>query len=345
MARRVLTAVGLVGILGGAGCFGAAPDVPPTPVVPKRPATPMPPRATLQGVLWVAQGGALRRVDVATGLVSGVDACPSSGRALDAHGQAGVLVACDAEGGATLAQVVAGAARPVAPDLRGVSAAAWHPSGSWALVTTSGEAGSALWRVDVTGEVAPWGADVGEVSEAGFAPDGARVAFVRGAGDARDVVVATAAGGGVLTLGGEPGPDVAPRWSPDGQNVAWITTRPEGPRAWVSTADGGRSISLLPPGDGGHSHVRWSPDGTYVAVDEARPGRALVRVVSLKGKRGLRTSHLSDGHAAWSPDARWVAFDRQGPEGTDVFVMEVPEGREVEVLRGASVQLWELRGP
>ena len=197
-----------------------------------------------------------------------------------------------------------------------------------------------------------------------FAPDGARVYFVRtrpvrgswaGSSYRMDVPslmqVAASGGDAATVLDGLVDPPGTKRWmgfirepavSPDGKTVAFATDLPDPTKTDVV-------IKLLNLANGkitnpgfpevaplGQQDPAWRPDGqvlayVYNARDGAKGAPQLVAYTPATGKRRFITGpgYL---HPSWSPDGNYIAATRTSAFGTDVVIISAATGAEVAQL-------------
>jgi Tol biopolymer transport system component len=162
-------------------------------------------------------------------------------------------------------------------------------------------------------------------SEATWAPDGARIAFVRTEGTSSDIYVMNADGSNVVrrTDGG----GYSPAWSPDGTRIAFSSLRDGQYRIYVMRVDEDWWNPAPLGFDTGHNaHPAWSPDGSRIAfVSDWRAYDFLseLYVMNADGSnlRLVLSSPFffpSDGHLvyywqpAWSPDGGTIALTSCG---------------------------------
>jgi Tol biopolymer transport system component len=102
--------------------------------------------------------------------------------------------------------------------------------------------------------------------DAGFSPDGTRIAFSLGTDGGRaDVYAMNADGSGraaLTRLGPGDGRPMSPVWSPDGRQVAFLL--PGSLRVANADGSGGRVLARFPEGIF-PSSLAWSPDGRSIA--------------------------------------------------------------------------------
>ena len=153
-------------------------------------------------------------------------------------------------------------------------------------------------------------------------PDGARIAFERGADASRNIYVMDADGSNVRRLTTEPGGNFDPSWSPDGRSIVFESRRDGNSEIYVLAVDSLRQTRLTqhPATD---SDPAFSPDGRFIAFDSDRSGnREIYRMTASGGDVTRLTSRAEqDSDAAWSPDGRLIAFEAERGPNFDIFVM------------------------
>ena len=160
---------------------------------------------------------------------------------------------------------------------------------------------------DGTSDPVPLGSDTVAERHPTWAPDGARVAFIRsGAG----IYVQSSTGSPAATfLTGSSG-TLGPNWSPDGSRIATIYSPASSYTVRVIRTDG--SGSFVDPGSssGQIDDVAWSPDSSRVAwiaddtvwVRAANNGSPAVPIP-------LPDDAALPQNVAWSPDGTRLSFD------------------------------------
>jgi TolB protein len=168
------------------------------------------------------------------------------------------------------------------------------------------------------------------VGEAGWAPDGRRLAFVRQAVNSNRSSLWTVAlsnralrqvTGGYL--------DIEPSWAPSGRAIAFLRIDPRTYQSgiWLVRPDGSGLRRILSDFTGASDPV-WSPDGSRLLVQNGpalysvRPdGAGREKIVSLTEDA---SGALEDPRPAWSPDGRWIVFCqlRAGSHGSsDIWIV------------------------
>jgi TolB protein len=150
-----------------------------------------------------------------------------------------------------------------------------------------------------------------------LSPDGARLAFARGA-DLPRVLVSAPDGSGAA----RPDPayghggtiENAPAWSPDGRTLVFMSTAGGNPDLYRWS---GGPASLLHRSGGGEFEPAWSPDGTRIAFSSNRTGDAELFLLAVASGEVARLTDRagSDGYPAWLADGRivYVAFEGTTP--------------------------------
>jgi tricorn protease len=144
----------------------------------------------------------------------------------------------------------------------------WSPDGKALLFTSARNGNDDLYLAEPASEDTPWAEafdfkltrltdSPAEENGAEFAPDGKRVAFIRGKG--KLIVMPTAGGEGIVLLDHWAAPNY--NWSPDGQWIAYSAPDEHfNSEIWIVSSSGGTryNVSRHPDDD---VAPRWSPDG------------------------------------------------------------------------------------
>jgi len=164
--------------------------------------------------------------------------------------------------------------------------------------------------------------------------DGAKVAFIRFAGNYSELWVMSANGTSAKRLTRR-AKDRFPAWSPDGKKIAFVRVVGWTPYIYVVNADGTqlREIIHVGPqavgGSNGCNHPDWSPDGTklvFIRNDANYFSGVCTANADGTGVRQLTDPHgdilKNDYEPAWSPDGQRIAFVR----GTDLRTIRADGG-------------------
>jgi WD40-like Beta Propeller Repeat len=203
--------------------------------------------------------------------------------------------------GAPLAEL-SGVSRLAAPDL------AWSADGAvLAEVAGGGEPSIRVTRVGGGSAEVPAEAEFAAVGPEAFAPDGGRLALLRGLLEdpGAEVTVLDLATGALRTIAfGESGHDVA--WSPRGDRIAAVLDD----EIHLFDAADGRDLGVVAPGARAR-RLAWSPDGAQLAFSATRAGRTAHYVVAAEPaavpRRLVATPALASTRLAWSPDGTRLA--------------------------------------
>ncbi len=232
-----------------------------------------------------------------------------------------------------------GASKPIGPRGARVRNPSWSPDGAWLVFEASSHGFSDLYRMDRDGGRVRRLTDDREGNfEPAVSPDGRSIAFTSSRDGDAELYVMGADGGGVRRLTAYRRDDWGARWSPDGRSIAFLSDREGEDRVYVVRADGTGLRALTgTPGDAGvlQSAPAWSPDGRRIAyVEQARGGRARVRVASLDGGAPVDipppNAALAAGaqeHPAWSPDGRWLAFSWEHDGDAELYLARADGSR------------------
>lgn len=170
---------------------------------------------------------------------------------------------------------------------------------------------------------------VGLANDAGFSPDGGRLAVLA----QHQLIVAAADGPERIVLyNGVPQAEIVQfvQWAPDGVTLAYAVSRTgiSSYDVYVTDLDGAAERLEGQPGE--LAMPRWSPDGSATVLVKAFGGPAGAEVW-LGDERGRRERLLATfgetccGEAIWSPDGRLIALVNN--LNHDVYVIDAESGR------------------
>jgi dipeptidyl aminopeptidase/acylaminoacyl peptidase len=188
-----------------------------------------------------------------------------------------------------------------------------------------------------------------------LSPDGERVAFIRDGSYSKDIVVASAIDGKILStlVRGERSGDfeslrylyTALGWSPDGKRLAFPSKKGGSDVLNVLDVDSRRIVQSLRLDFDALYSPAWHPAGRKIAFSAVRGGTSDLFAVDVE--TGELSQLTDDPYLArdpqWSPDGRRIAFVTDRGEGTDlehlvfgqprVAVLDVATG-EIDLLPG-----------
>jgi WD40 repeat protein/class 3 adenylate cyclase len=186
-------------------------------------------------------------------------------------------------------------------DLQTVS---WSPQSD--QLVTGGGGQVTLWQLPQA-ELELLG-HTGDVLDARWSPDGARIATASDDGTTRIWDATT--GEPLLEFSKHEGAVHSASWSPSGESIA-STGADSTARIW--DADSGEELFVFSEHDSDVWHADWSPDGKYLVttgVDELGPSRLETSALVWDATTGetLRTLYpgLDRGRSRWSPDGQRI---------------------------------------
>jgi len=149
-----------------------------------------------------------------------------------------------------------------------------------------------------------------------------RVAAIRRAKGAREIVAFDADGKSPEVLYQEGNILLLPAWRPDGGEILFTGYRGGKPEIWAVRP--GESRPRLVVGLGELSTgATYSPDGRRIAFTASVDGNSDVYLVNADGSglRRLTTDPATDSSPTWSPDGRQIAFVSNRSGNPHIFVM------------------------
>lgn len=173
-----------------------------------------------------------------------------------------------------------------------------------------------------------------------WAPDGARIAFLR----AGSIHVLDTATGAIQGLPGSRGGEDQPVWSPDGNLIAYRDgSANEDSGLWLMHADGSERHRISGATSGAPA---WSPDGTLIAFGARTSGpSAELHVLTVDGTalRNLTAGEGGGSSPVFSPDGRRLAFTADG-DTLAVAEMASSEVRRFPAVGKATNPSWRPDG-
>jgi serine/threonine-protein kinase len=186
--------------------------------------------------------------------------------------------------------------------------------------------------LESNGRTRPLRAEPANYGQLRFAPDGKRLATVRGEGANADVWVYEPERDIMARLTSAPGQDWCPVWTPDGQHLAFASDRHGGISNlyWIR-ADGAGDAVRLTESKQQQSPGSFSPDGKVLAFSQddgiwtvSLDDAAKDHPKAGKPEPFLQTQSGVDTWPAISPDGRWLAYASDESGRAEIYVKPFP---------------------
>lgn len=176
-------------------------------------------------------------------------------------------------------------------------------------------------------------AQVREVTEARFSPDGRELAFITDITGALEVWSVPVEGGWPVQLTFLNENAYSLRYSPDGKSIVFVSDFGGNERGdiFLAPSGGGEAVNLTKSTQA-EASVRFSPDGGSLAyiADPQREFLYQLMVKDLKSGavRQLTAEPVNVVEPVWSPDGRAIAATRTGDDQKgDLLLVDLPSGR------------------
>lgn len=222
------------------------------------------------------------------------------------------IAVVSATGGAVSGLTNSQATSDITPDIA--------PDGSNIVLARAGAATDGIWTMHPDGTglgSVPTNAD--GVSPA-WSPDGTRLVYTRGWGQASELFLVDADGANPLQVTRNRVGETAPRWSPDGGSLVFARTNSTGSASAIVTLDLGTGLSHHVTG---YTHLDsapdWSVKGEIVFSRYLGGGDSDLYTIDPNGTdlTQLTSGPLQDNHPDFAPNGNAVAFSRGGADESD----------------------------
>lgn len=187
-------------------------------------------------------------------------------------------------------------------------------------------------------------------SGATFSPDGASIALTLSKDGNPELYTMSAAGGEVRRLTHTRGGESSPTWSADGQTITYVSDDSGAPQIWSMNREGG-APSRLTVSPSYNTEPDWSRPP---ASSDMKPTLAVTSRVGGKfqigmydrGSGAVRPVVADDADnedPSWAPDGRHLVFAKTQRWRTQLYLLDVVTGEQVQlpaVEGGASEPAW-----
>jgi len=227
----------------------------------------------------------------------------------------------------------------------------WSPDGRKIVYTSYKNLFPDVLEVDLyTGQRLRLAAYPGLNTGAAFSPDGLSIALTLSKGGNPELYTMNAQGGDLRQLTHSRGGESSPTWSPDGRDIAYVSDESGAPQIWMMGRDGG-APSRLTTAPSYNTEPDWSRPP---ASSDMKPMLALTSRVGGKFQLGVYdrgtgavTPVVADGadneDPSWAPDGRHLVFGKTQHWRTQLYLLDVVTGEQVQlpsIEGGASEPAW-----
>ena len=227
----------------------------------------------------------------------------------------------------------------------------WSPDGRKIVYTSYKNLFPDVLEVDLyTGQRKRLAAYPGLNTGAAFSPDGLSIALTLSKSGTPELYTMNAQGGDLRKLTHSRGGESSPTWSPDGRDIAYVSDESGAPQIWMTDKDGG-AASRLTVSPSYNTEPDWSRPP---ASSDMKPMLALTSRVGGKFQLGVYdrstgavTPVVADGtdneDPSWAPDGRHLVFGKTQHWRTQLYLLDVVTGEQVQlpaIEGGASEPAW-----
>ncbi|HUJ09623.1 MAG TPA: biopolymer transporter Tol [Verrucomicrobiae bacterium] len=227
----------------------------------------------------------------------------------------------------------------------------WSPDGRKIVYTSYKNLFPDVLEVDLyTGQRRRLATFPGLNSGATFSPDGATIALTLSKDGNPELYTMSATGGDLHRLTHTRGGESSPTWSPDGQAITYVSDDSGAPQIWMINRAGGAS-SRLTVSPSYNTEPDWSRPP---ANSDMKPMLALTSRVGGRFQIGLFDSSTGavrpvvadsadNEDPSWAPDGRHLVFAKTQHWRTQLYLLDVVTGEQVQlpaVEGGASEPAW-----
>ncbi len=227
----------------------------------------------------------------------------------------------------------------------------WSPDGRKIVYTSYKNLFPDVLEVDLyTGQRLRLAAYPGLNTGAAFSPDGLSIALTLSKSGTPELYTMNAQGGDLRQLTHSRGGESSPTWSPDGRDIAYVSDESGAPQIWMTGKEGGTPSRLTTA-----PNYNTEPDWSHPpANSDMKPMLALTSRVGGKFQLGVYdrstgvvTPVVADGadneDPSWAPDGRHLVFGKTQHWRTQLYLLDVVTGEQVQlptIEGGASEPAW-----
>ena len=227
----------------------------------------------------------------------------------------------------------------------------WSPDGRKIVYTSYKNVFPDVLEVDLyTGQRRRLAAYPGLNTGAVFSPDGLRIALTLSKDGNPELYTMNVQGGDLRRLTHTRAGESSPTWSPDGQAIAYVSDESGVPQIWEIGKDGG-AASRLTVSPSYNTEPDWSrppanSDMKPMLAVTSRVGGKFQIGVYEKGS-GVVSPVAADGadneDPSWAPDGRHLVFTKTQHWRSQLYLLDVVTGEQVQlpaIEGGASEPAW-----